>query len=215
MEEEFQFPDETCDKLGLSIAELERLLKNFNTVEIGLVDAATSHYLFKEACRKSDSQDELEEELRKTRQDLVMRLIEKARGVRQLVLYNDAIDPNIADRCDFLAGRFTLGEFIHIVGMLAGGEDYGQAPWIRKRLDPKQIDRSERSSHCREHGTNENVHDKSRDITRINPKRTKKTLRKQSGPVSPKIKGSPQVTGPNKTRRRSERLAKKAKAGTV
>ncbi|KAM5526667.1 hypothetical protein FOXYSP1_20908 [Fusarium oxysporum f. sp. phaseoli] len=132
MEEEFQFPDETCDKLGLSIAELEMLLKNFNTVEIGLVDATTSHYLFKEACRKSDSQDELEEELRKTRQDLVMRLNEKARGVRQLVLYNDVVDPNIADRCDFLAGRFTLGEFIHIVGMLAGGEDYGQAPWIRR-----------------------------------------------------------------------------------
>ncbi|KAF5234015.1 hypothetical protein FANTH_12346 [Fusarium anthophilum] len=141
MKEESQSLDETCDKLGVGISELERLRKKFSTVKIELVDATTSDYLFKEACRKSDSQDQLEKELEKTQKDLVRRLNEKARGVRQLVVYNRMIDEAIADRCDFLAGSFTLGEFIDVCGMLAGGEAYEQAPWIRKRPELEQTDR--------------------------------------------------------------------------
>ncbi|KAG4269054.1 hypothetical protein FPRO04_12286 [Fusarium proliferatum] len=198
MTEESQFLNETSERLGVGIADLEKLQNNLNTVKIGLVDATTSDYLFKKACQESDSQDRLKEKLQATHQNLLICLREKAREARRLMVY-DVTDESIVESCDFLDGGFTLGEFIEVVARLIGCEATDQAPWIRKCPELEKTDRGARSPDLRRDGTKEKVGDET----------------KQSGLVSPKEKGNPGVTGPYKTPRRSQRLEEKAKASAV
>ncbi|KAF4967124.1 hypothetical protein FSARC_5285 [Fusarium sarcochroum] len=176
MEEEPQFHDETCFKLGLSIDELKTRLENFNIVRIELVDLATRNYLFDQACQKSDSQNMLDDELRKTKEGLMAQLHEKGHKIWQMAIYNGEIDAHTAGTFEVLADEFVLGRLIDLLGRMVGGEPCDYRPWIREymlvltrtgsnlysepRLEPEQTYQNERPEQCRDYRNDTNLKDR-------------------------------------------------------